>query len=164
LLHKKPVGERVGIIGAGGIGCDVALYLAHEKTNLPDNEAFYKNWGIGQEKEPSQGKRSIYLLQRKKGDVGKGPGKTTGWIHKQELKKYKVQGYGDITYKEWNGKTLKVLIGQNPQEWDLDTLVVCSGQESYRPLEGAWIGGAHRAGELDAERAIQEGTLWGERI
>jgi 2,4-dienoyl-CoA reductase (NADPH2) len=180
LLHKKPVGKRVAVIGAGGIGFDVSEYLVHEgQSPSLDIEAWKKEWGVGDPAATRGGlvppeidppARQVYLLQRKPTTVGKGLGKTTGWIHRAALKKKRVEMIPGVNYELIDAKGLHISFGEKrekPQLLEVDTIVLCSGQEPLRelaePLKAAnvrthLIGGADVASELDAKRAIDQGS------
>ena len=186
LKHKKPVGKKVAVIGAGGIGFDVSEYLVallKAKIWIADEvskEQFWEEWGI----DPTMNKRggltspvhhvpdrSLYLLQRKKGKHGAGLGKTTGWIHRATLKNSgKVETVNEVKYEriDENGH-LHITQNGKARVLEVDNIVVCAGQVEYRELEDAakehsaaenvyTIGGAYAAGELDAKRAIDMGT------
>jgi 2,4-dienoyl-CoA reductase (NADPH2) len=187
LLHKKQVGQTVALIGAGGIGFDVAEYLAepgaeqgHSLTK--DAPAWRREWGIGDPVEsraglvrpmPASPARSIYLLQRKAGKLGAGLGKTTGWIHRAALKMKAVQMLAGVNYEAITPEGLWVSYGKERLDRQLlacDTIVLCAGQEPLRELEAPLkaagrsvhlLGGALEAGELDAKRAILQGTRLG---
>lgn len=173
---KKPVGQKVAIIGAGGIGFDTAEYITHSgestSTNIP---AFMKEWGIdmtfgsrsgieGIEAQPEPSPREVYLLQRKTTRVGKGLGKTTGWIHRAGLTMKGVRMMPGCDYTHIDDKGLHITVDDNPQVLDVDTIIVCAGQDPLRELVDGLtlphhlIGGADEAGELDAKRAINQGT------
>ena len=185
LRHKKPVGQRVAVIGAGGIGFDIAEYLAHagESTSL-NVSAFLKEWGVDETNsvrggiagiQPQQPEvaREIYLLQRKSTKPGAGLGKTTGWIHRASLKQRNVKMLSSCQYVEFNEQGLHILQNDQPQVLPVDNVIVCAGQEPLRalagPLEQAGIsyhliGGADVAAELDAKRAIDQGTRLAARL
>ncbi len=168
------IGNRVAIIGAGGIGFDVAEFLLH-KSGRDINE-FQKFWGIDASGENPGGvsipiieepARAISLLQRKSGKLGSTLGKTTGWIHRAELKLHKVRMLSSVTYKKFDEAGLHILIDNKPEILDVDHVVVCAGQVEYAPffqelvdqgIHVHLIGGAKKAGELDAKTAIKEGT------
>ncbi|WP_346426826.1 NADPH-dependent 2,4-dienoyl-CoA reductase [Wenzhouxiangella sp. XN201] len=184
LLHNKPVGPRVAVIGAGGIGFDVSEFLVHGDVPArpdPDQvrpEDFFEQWGVDQSLErrggveglePNFGEpaREVYLLQRKTTKHGKGLGKTTGWIHRASLKHYGVKMLGGVSYERVDDDGLHIRIDDKSQVLAVDNIVICAGQvsrtELVEPLEAAGakvhlIGGAHIATELDAKRAIDEGT------
>jgi len=171
------VGEHVAIIGAGGIGFDVAEFLVHEGDSPSlDIEEFNKEWGVDPSYQlpgglampaPDSPARKIVMMQRKTTKVGKGLGKTTGWIHRAALKMKNVQMISGVSYQKVDDDGLHVLLnGTDPQIIECDTVVVCAGQLSRRDLvtelEDAnlpvhLIGGSKLAGELDAKRAILEG-------
>ncbi|MBC7211573.1 MAG: FAD-dependent oxidoreductase, partial [Pseudomonas sp.] len=180
LLERKPVGERVAVIGAGGIGFDVSEYLVHKGVATSrDREAFWKEWGIdtrlearggvaGIKAEPHAPARQVYLLQRKKTKVGDGLGKTTGWIHRTGLKNKQVQMLNSVEYLSVDDAGLHVRVGEGePQLLAVDNIVICAGQDPLRELHDGLvaagqsvhlIGGADVAAELDAKRAINQGS------
>ncbi|AXT27965.1 NADPH-dependent 2,4-dienoyl-CoA reductase [Ruegeria sp. AD91A] len=182
LRDKAPVGKSVAVIGAGGIGFDVSEYLLEEghspTTDLP---LWMKEWGVADPEQhraglapegpqPEAPKRQITLLQRKKQAHGKGLGKTTGWIHRATLKMKDVNFVGGVNYERIDDEGLHVSFGEeraDPTVIPVDTVVLCSGQVSERSLADALIergvtphviGGADVAAELDAKRAINQGT------
>ncbi len=180
ILQRKPVGGRVAVIGAGGIGFDVSEFITHqgESTSL-DREAFWKEWGIdlglearggiaGVEPVPHAPARQVYLLQRKKSKVGNGLGKTTGWIHRTGLKNKQVQMISAVEYLKVDDQGLHVRVADGePQLLPVDTVIVCAGQDPLRELQAELeaggarvhlIGGADVAAELDAKRAINQGS------
>jgi 2,4-dienoyl-CoA reductase (NADPH2) len=173
---KKPVGNKVAIIGAGGIGFDTAEYITHSgestSTNIP---AFMKEWGIdmtfssrsgieGVTAQPEPSPREVYLLQRKTTRVGKGLGKTTGWIHRAGLAMKGVRMMPGCDYSHIDDQGLHMTVGDEPQVLPVDTVIICAGQDPLRELVDGLklphhlIGGADEAGELDAKRAINQGT------
>jgi 2,4-dienoyl-CoA reductase (NADPH2) len=179
LLHKKPVGKRVAVIGAGGIGFDVSEFLVEDHSPTLDLDAWKREWGVGDpalargglvKPEIAPPARQVTLLQRKATQPGKGLGKTTGWIHRAALKKKKVEMLAGANYERIDERGLHVTFGEkreNPTLIEVDTIVLCAGQVPLRdlqaPLEAAGvkthlIGGAFEAGELDAKRAIDQGT------
>ena len=177
LKDKKPVGKRVALIGAGGIGFDVAEFLAQEgaSTSL-DTTAFMEEWGVDMayqkggaltKPHPETSPRIIYLLQRTKGKVGAKLGKTTGWIHRSSLKMKKVETMDGVTYEKIDDKGLHINIDGFYKLLEVDNVVICAGQEPLNallePLKAAGIsthiiGGAFEALELDAKRAIDQGS------
>jgi 2,4-dienoyl-CoA reductase (NADPH2) len=180
ILQRKPVGRRVAVIGAGGIGFDVSEFITHqgESTSL-DREAFWKEWGIdlglearggveGVKPQPHAPARQVYLLQRKRSKVGNGLGKTTGWIHRTGLKNKHVQMLNAVEYLKVDDEGLHIRIADGePQILAVDTVIVCAGQDPLRELQGELeaagarvhlIGGADVAAELDAKRAIDQGS------
>ena len=180
LNGSRTVGRRVAIIGAGGIGFDVAEFLAHDGPSTAlDREAWRREWGVGDPSDarggvagvraqPAPPAREITLLQRKTGKPGAGLGKTTGWIHRTALKMKRVQMLGGVRYDRIDDAGLHITIADQPQTLAVDTVVLCTGQEPRRdllaPLQAAGlkvqlIGGADVAAELDAKRAIRQATL-----
>ncbi|MDU9003076.1 NADPH-dependent 2,4-dienoyl-CoA reductase [Sedimentitalea todarodis] len=182
LRGKVEVGSRVVVIGAGGIGFDVSEYLAHEGTSPTESLPLWmEEWGIADPAEhrsglapegpkPHPSARQITLLQRKASKHGKGLGKTTGWIHRATLKMKGVQFVGGVNYEAIDADGLRVSFGEareNPTLIEADTIVLCAGQLPERSLADALIargvtphviGGADVAAELDAKRAIDQGT------
>lgn len=180
LLQRRPVGPSVAVIGAGGIGFDVSEFLVHEGVaTSQDRDAFWREWGIdtalqarggvaGIKAQPHAPARQVYLLQRKASKVGDGLGKTTGWIHRTGLKNKGVQMLNSVDYLSIDDAGLRVSIaGGEPQLLAVDNVVICAGQDPLRELHdglvGAGqsvhlIGGADVAAELDAKRAINQGS------
>jgi 2,4-dienoyl-CoA reductase (NADPH2) len=177
LKERLPVGRRVAIIGAGGIGFDTAEYLSHEgESGSLNPEKFYDEWGIdtsyahvGGLKQPSveQSEREIYLLQRKSNAVGAGLGKTTGWIHRTGLKHRDVKMIAGASYDKIDDQGLHITVNDQPTVLEVDNVIICAGQESYTAMYDQLkadgknvhlIGGAKEAGELDAKRAIRQGA------
>ena len=179
LLHKRPVGRRVAIMGAGGIGFDVAEFLSHEggaeDPEHPDIGRFLEAWGIDPEYTVPGGlkagggemhsPRELYLLQRKTSKHGRGLGKTTGWVHRLVLQKKNVVMIGGVTYRRIDDRGLHITVADQERVLEVDNVVVCAGQEPLRDLYDALveagvpthiIGGAAEAVELDAQRAIAE--------
>ncbi|MEY4509104.1 MAG: hypothetical protein RLZZ450_1226 [Pseudomonadota bacterium] len=180
LLSRGVVaGPRVAIVGAGGIGFDVAEFLAQdgESTTL-DPAAWYREWGVdasltaagGVEKvvriTPASA-RKLYLLQRKDEELGKRLGKSSGWVHRRSLKDKRVEMLSGVHYERIDDAGLHVRIGNQTRVLDVDHVVICAGQEPQRELEGELvgaglkvhrIGGADVAAELDAKRAIHQAT------
>ena len=181
ILARKPVGKSVAVIGAGGIGFDVSEYLVHQgvATSL-DRDAFWDEWGIdtelaarggvaGIKAHPHAPARQVFLLQRKATKVGDGLGKTTGWIHRTGLKNKQVQMLNSVEYLKIDDAGLHIRIGAEGEEklLPVDNVVICAGQdplrELYEGLQAAGqsvhlIGGADVATELDAKRAIDQGS------
>ena len=173
---KKSVGQKVAIIGAGGIGFDTAEYITHSGESTSQNiPAFMKEWGIdmtfgsrsgieGVTAQPEPSPREVYLLQRKTTRVGKGLGKTTGWIHRAGLAMKGVRMMPGCDYSHIDDQGLHIIVGDNTQILDVDTIIICAGQDPLRELVDGLnlphhlIGGADEAGELDAKRAIDQGT------
>ncbi|WP_024528189.1 NADPH-dependent 2,4-dienoyl-CoA reductase [Serratia fonticola] len=179
LRDKKPVGQRVAIIGAGGIGFDVAEYLSqHGTSSSLDLAAFNREWGIDSQLEQRGGlsalgpevpssPRQIFLLQRKTSKVGEGLGKTTGWIHRTSLAVRGVKMLNSVNYQRIDDEGLHILRAEQESCLPVDTVVICAGQEPRRELQQPllemgktvhMIGGADVAAELDARRAIDQGT------
>ena len=182
LREGKPVGKRVAVIGAGGIGFDVSEFLVHEGvSSTVDLEAWKAEWGVGDPEitrgglaeagpQPHGPARQVTLLQRKAKALGKGLGKTTGWIHRAALKMKDVEMIGGVNYEKIDAEGLHVSFGEGherPTLIECDTVVLCAGQVPERSLADALeakgikchvIGGADVAAELDAKRAIEQGT------
>ncbi|GLR08158.1 NADPH-dependent 2,4-dienoyl-CoA reductase [Mixta theicola] len=177
LRDKKPVGPRVAIIGAGGIGFDTASYLSHsDHASSLNIDAFCQEWGIDKSlqrrggltaPQPVGSPRQIWLLQRKAGKPGAGLGKTTGWIHRSSLLARGVEMWGNVQYQRIDDEGLHILRDGQPLTLPVDNVIICAGQEPNRalaaPLQAAGkpvhiIGGADVALELDARRAIAQGT------
>jgi 2,4-dienoyl-CoA reductase (NADPH2) len=179
---KKQIGRRVAIIGAGGIGFDVATYLLHERLAPESVEEFMADWGVDMEygSEGGLGEirketpiRTITLLQRKKTKPGEGLGKTTGWIHRSILKKNGVKMLNGVEYLEIGPQGLLSRLDSREQLLEVDDVVICAGQLSELGLAHELdaigiryhlIGGALEAGELDAKRAIAQGTEIADRL
>jgi len=177
LQGGSPVGERVAVLGAGGIGFDVAAYLTDPGDKASqDPAAFFRRWGVDTDyrapggvaaPEPAAPPRTVHLLQRKTSKVGAGLGKTTGWIHRTELKHRGVTMVPGVSYDRIDDAGLHLTVGGVNQVLEVDTIVLCTGQEPrrdlYEELVAAGrtphlIGGADVAAELDAKRAIKQGT------
>jgi 2,4-dienoyl-CoA reductase (NADPH2) len=179
LMRKKPVGRRVAVIGAGGIGFDTAIYLTHTPNGGPqDPEAFFREWGIDTSLQhpggldprgscPSEPLRDVYLLQRKGSKIGAGLSKTTGWIHRTQLKRRGVTMLNSVMYELVDDRGLHIMRREKKMVLKVDNVVVCAGQIPLRELadelEGCGlpvylIGGADVAAELDAKRAIDQGA------
>ncbi|MFH8611611.1 FAD-dependent oxidoreductase [Streptomyces sp. NPDC018029] len=177
LRDGAPVGERVAIIGAGGIGFDVAEFLTDggEKASL-DPATYFRQWGVDMDFRERGGltkperptpPRTVHLLQRKTSKVGKGLGKTTGWIHRTELRHRGVAMVAGASYDLIDDAGLHITVDGEPSVIPVDTVVLCSGQDPRRDLyeelvaagvAAHLIGGADVAAELDAKRAIKQGT------
>ncbi|MDH5539370.1 MAG: NAD(P)/FAD-dependent oxidoreductase, partial [Rhizobacter sp.] len=181
LMATKPVGPRVAIVGAGGIGFDVAEFLVTRPGHSPtlNLQEWLAEWGVADpasvrggvvKPQPAPPARRVTLLQRKTGKLGKGLGKTTGWIHRAALQMKQVEMIGGVNYERITPEGLFVTYGEQRKEGQLiecDNVVLCAGQEPLRellePLRAAGvsthlIGGADEATELDAKRAIDQGT------
>ena len=173
LRDKKPVGSRVAIIGAGGIGFDTAMYLS-QPAEAQTSESFCREWGIDltlaqrgglTHAEPQPAARAIWLLQRKPGKLGAGLGKTTGWIHRATLQARGVRMWGGVEYLAIDDEGLLLRRDGAVERVVVDNVIICAGQEPQRELEAALrargknvhlIGGADVALELDARRAIAQ--------
>lgn len=177
LRDDKPVGQRVAIIGAGGIGFDVAEFIAEEHSLTTDPDKWLKNWGIDKDynnrgaltaPEHPPCDKEIFLLQRKATKVGKGLGKTTGWIHRTTLVQKGVKMIPGVSYEKIDDQGLHIKVGEEAQLLEVDNVIVCAGQEPFKAfLEDVAndsdigvhvIGGADVAAELDAKRAIRQGA------
>jgi len=176
LLHKKEVGKSVAIIGAGGIGFDVAEYLSTKHSPTLNIKAYMDEWGVdmnyenaggGKLPEPEPSERAIYLLKRSPGKHGKNLGKTTGWIHRSSLKMKQVNMLAGVEYLKIDDDGLHINVADEYKLLPVDHVVICAGQESdktlYNELKDAGvnlhiIGGADEAKELDAKRAIDQGA------
>ena len=176
LRDNKPVGKKVAIIGAGGIGFDVAEFLVEAHSLTTEPEEWLKNWGVDKEYNQAGGlteatigepARDIFLLQRKTTKVGKGLGKTTGWIHRSALQMKQVQMMAGVDYVKIDDQGLHIQVNNKPQILEVDNVILCAGQEPQRELQKGLkdrgitthlIGGADVASELDAKRAIRQGA------
>ncbi len=180
LRDKKPVGKKVAIIGAGGIGFDIAEFLVHNENESPslDIALWQKEWGIDKTlkqrgglavkgKQPTPPARQVYLCQRKSSKVGAGLGKTTGWVHRTTLLDKNVQMIRGVSYDKVDDKGLHITINGQPEVLEVDNVISCAGQEVCRDLYDSLlssdvsvhlIGGADIASELDAKRAIRQGA------
>jgi 2,4-dienoyl-CoA reductase (NADPH2) len=179
LKHKKAVGKRVAVIGAGGIGFDVSEYLTHEGESTSLNiDAWLKEWGIDKTFNSRSGiegvkpdfhpsPREVFMFKRSEGKFGGNLGKTTGWIHRSTLKKKGVQFIGGVSYTKIDDRGLHYTQNEEAKILEVDTIVICAGQipfkELYQPLLDAGknvnvVGGADFASELDAKRAIDQGS------
>ncbi|NLJ11969.1 MAG: NADPH-dependent 2,4-dienoyl-CoA reductase [Gammaproteobacteria bacterium] len=180
ILGRKPVGDKVAVIGAGGIGFDVSELLTHSgaSTSL-DTDAFWKEWGIdlglearggiaGVQPQPAAAARQVYLLQRKKSKVGAGLGKTSGWVHRAGLRTKQVEMIPSVEYLRVDDAGLHISVaGGEPQILPVDNVILCAGQTPLRELQAELeaagvtvhlVGGADVAAELDAKRAIDQGS------
>ncbi|MGW1161493.1 FAD-dependent oxidoreductase [Streptomyces sp. NPDC002513] len=177
LRDGAPVGDRVAILGAGGIGFDVAEYLTDTGDKASEDPAtYFRHWGVDMDYRAPGGlaaperpavPRTVHLLQRKTSKVGAGLGKTTGWIHRTELKHRGVTMVPGVRYDRIDDEGLHITVDGESRVLQADTIVLCTGQEPrrdlYEELRAAGrtphlIGGADVAAELDAKRAIQQGT------
>ncbi|WP_165855586.1 NADPH-dependent 2,4-dienoyl-CoA reductase [Marinobacter sp. JSM 1782161] len=187
LRHNKRVGKTVAVIGAGGIGFDVSEFLTHDAGHQAEGEQvsvadWQQEWGVNPafegegglaERQPTSSPRKIYLMQRKTSKVGGGLGKTSGWVHRNSLKHRDVEMLGGCRYDRIDDAGLHITVtgkdGKTSESrvLDVDHVVICAGQESFRELHDQLsaagirshlIGGADLAEELDAKRAIRQGT------
>ncbi len=177
LRDNKTVGSRVAVIGAGGIGFDVAEYLVENAPSATtDIDRWAKEWGVDLaiehrggliEAKPEPPEREVFLLQRTEGRLGARLNKTSGWVHRATLKAKKVKMIGGVSYERFDDAGLHITIDGQPQILAVDSVVVCAGQEPNRILADELvalgmpthvIGGAEVAAELDAKRAIAQGT------
>lgn len=177
LKHRKPVGQRVAIIGAGGIGFDTAEFLVqHGESATVNPDKFYRQWGIDttynnaggvKVAEPVTAQREVYLLQRKASAVGANLGKTTGWIHRTGLKQHDVKMIAGASYDKIDQDGLHITVADKSLLLEVDHVVICAGQEPFTAMYDELkqsgkavhlIGGAKEAGELDAKRAIRQGA------
>ena len=177
IMGNKPIGKRVAIIGAGGIGFDVAELITHVgKSSALDIDKFAKEWGIDFKNHPRGGvtgvepvveesPRDVWLLQRKNTAVGRGLGKTTGWTHRLTLNRKGVRMVPGVTYERIDDEGLHCLVDGEPKTLEVDTIILCAGQEPLRDVydqyqgesaNAALVGGAFEAAELDAKRAINQ--------
>lgn len=175
IRDKKPVGESVAIIGAGGIGFDVGEYLTHHHSE-DETAQWYKEWGVDTElshrnavvpAQVSPSPRKVYLLQRKESTLGKNLGKTSGWVHRAVLKKKNVEMIAGVSYDKIDDEGLHISVKGKTSILPVDNIVICAGQEPLRSLADELqgrgvkvhlIGGADVAAELDAKRAIKQGS------
>ena len=195
VFNGAKIGKKVAIIGAGGIGFDIAEYICHTENNIKNNSPletsknikdFFNNWDIDPEfnkrggllnnnQIKSNSEREIWLLQRKEGKVGAKLGKTTGWIHRAALKKQQVKMLNNCTYHKIDKEGLHITSNEKNMILDADTIIICAGQVSNNTIldnipqtiakdKIHLIGGAKLAGELDAKRAIKQGTLLATKI
>lgn len=175
ITGRVAIGSRVAVMGAGGIGFDVTELLAHTPETLEEWKA---HWGVADpavvrggvtDKAPRTPAREVWLLQRTESAQGKGLGKTSGWVHRAAVKDLGVHQLSGVTYDRIDDAGLHVTVDGSPQVLDVDHVVVCAGQESVRglyddllaasfPGRVHLIGGADVAAELDAKRAIKQGT------
>ena len=183
---ERQPGQRVAVIGAGGIGVDVSEFLTTPESPSLDLEAWQAEWGVGDPEvsrgglakpAPEPSPREVILLQRKSTSIGKGLGKTTGWVHRAALKMKGVEHVTGVTaYEKIDDEGLHIALGEGGAEKRViacDTVVLCAGQESVRGLVDELaerglsvhvIGGADVAAELDAKRAIRQGTELAARL
>jgi 2,4-dienoyl-CoA reductase (NADPH2) len=182
LRDNKVVGKKVAIIGAGGIGFDVAEFLVEKQSLTTQPEQWLKSWGVDKEYNQAGGlieatietpAREVFLLQRKTTKVGKGLGKTTGWIHRSALQKKQVKMIAGVDYVKIDDQGLHIVVNHKPQILEVDNIILCAGQEPLKELQKGLqerniithlIGGADVASELDAKRAIRQAAELAARI
>ena len=184
-ITGKPVGKTVAVVGAGGVGFDVSEFLVTDESPTLNLKEWKAEWGVADPQEvrgalttpiPSPPAREVYLLQRTKGPQGKRLGKTSGWVHRASLKAKGVQQLSGVNYERIDDDGLHISFGANhsdPRLLEVDNVVICAGQDSVRDLEEGLrhkgiephvIGGADVAAELDAKRAIKQGTELAARL
>jgi 2,4-dienoyl-CoA reductase (NADPH2) len=174
LAGRVPVGERVAIIGMGGIGFDVALYLAGQREITLERHAFESHWGISEDRATPGGlaapamaraRHRITMMKRSTTPFGHTLGRTTGWVHRAELARHGVRMLKGVQYQRIDDDGVHVLIDGKESVVEADTVILCAGQTPRRQLAGHHvIGGAREAGELDAKRAMREGAELGARL
>lgn len=185
VILGAPVGKSVAVIGAGGIGFDVSEFLTTDESPTLNLKEWKAEWGVADPQEargalttalPAPAVREVYLLQRSKGPQGRRLGKTTGWVHRASLKAKGVQQLSGVNYERIDDDGLHISFGpdrRDPRVLEVDNVVICAGQEPVRDLEDALrdrgvephvIGGAAVATELDAKRAIKQGTEFAARL
>jgi 2,4-dienoyl-CoA reductase (NADPH2) len=178
IMGRAEVGNRVAVVGAGGIGFDVSEFLTHAgPQGVPQSvDDWRREWGVGDPadapgglvpKTPAASPRQVYLLQRKTSKVGAGLGKTSGWVHRSALAARGVETLRGVTYERIDDDGLHITVDGKPRVLEVDDVVICAGQESRRDLFDELktaglpvhlVGGADVAAELDAKRAIDQGT------
>ncbi|OHU92890.1 FAD-dependent oxidoreductase, partial [Mycobacterium talmoniae] len=184
-ISGAPIGKSVAVIGAGGVGFDVSEFLVTDASPTLNLKEWKAEWGAADPQEargalttpiPAEPAREVYLLQRSKGRQGTRLGKTSGWVHRASLKAKKVQQLSGVNYERIDDAGLHISFGpdrKRPQLLAVDNVVICAGQESVRDLEDGLraagirphiIGGAAVAAELDAKRAIKQGTELAARL
>jgi 2,4-dienoyl-CoA reductase (NADPH2) len=185
LKFKRPVGNRVAVIGAGGIGFDVSEYLSHEGESASLNiDAWLKEWGIDKSLQSRSGiegvkpefeasPREIFMFKRSAGKFGGNLGKTTGWIHRSTLKRKNVQFIGEVQYSKIDDQGLHYIKNEEAYVLRVDNIIICAGQVPFKDLHQPLldlekkvhvIGGADFASELDAKRAINQGARLAARL
>ncbi|HRP70577.1 MAG TPA: FAD-dependent oxidoreductase, partial [Turneriella sp.] len=185
LRDRKKVGKNVAVVGGGGIGFDIAVYLTDPGFDTwKDPKEFAKEWGFDLQVGTRAGltqkaadhiasPRKVTMFKRSKGKFGGSLGKTTGWVHKLTLEERGVDQISSVTYEKIDEQGLHYVLKGETKVLPVDTIVVCAGQEPKRDLEAGLvaahkavhiIGGASEAGELDAKRAIAEGAQLGARL
>ena len=181
LRDKKPVGKSVAVIGAGGIGFDVSEYLTHAHSEN-ELQQWYQEWGVDTQLQhraalvPPQvapSPRQVFLLQRKESSVGKNLGRTSGWVHRAQLNKKAVEMIAGVSYDRIDDQGLHITVKGKSRLLPVDNVVICAGQEPQRALADQLagcgvrvhvIGGADVAAELDAKRAIKQGSEVASRL
>jgi len=179
ILGRRPIGKRVAILGAGGIGFDVAELITHAgPSGATDIGVFAKEWGIDFQNHPRGGvtgvvpqvaksDREVTLMQRKADALGKTLGRTTGWTHRMVLNRRGVQMVGGVDYLKIDDAGLHTTVNGEPRLFEVDTVIVCAGQTPLRTLHdelqalgvtSCLVGGAYEAAELDAKRAIDQAS------
>jgi len=176
ITGQRKAGQSVAIVGSGGIGIDIAVFLVEEGRKTSQNtEKFMEEWGVDmqirqaggiREAASSENERKIFLLKRSSGKTGSSLGKTTGWIHRHNLRKNQVQMYAKVEYLKINDQGLHVRIFDKEHLLEVDDIIICAGQERRtglydqlveKGIKTHIIGGAKLANQLDAKRAIDEG-------
>jgi 2,4-dienoyl-CoA reductase (NADPH2) len=170
-IMGTPVGKTVAVVGAGGVGFDVSEFLVTDESPTLNLKEWKAEWGAADPQEvPAPPAREVYLLQRTKGPQGTRLGKTSGWVHRASLKAKGVQQLSGVNYERIDDDGLHISFGADrcyPRLLEVDNVVICAGQDSVRDLEEGLrrngiephvIGGAALAAELDAKRAIRQGT------
>ena len=173
IRDKVQLGQKVAVLGAGGIGVDVSTMLTEPENQ--DLDSWLQDWGVDKAIEHAGGlypheqyvsQRQVWLMQRKPGKVGKGPGRTTGWIHRKVLEKRGVELLSGVSYDKIDDQGLHIIVEGQPRLLDVDNIVLCTGQTSVEVLSDKLramnvnvhvIGGADVAGEVDAKRVIRQG-------
>jgi 2,4-dienoyl-CoA reductase (NADPH2) len=184
-ITGTPVGKTVAVVGAGGVGFDVSEFLVTDESPTLNLKEWKAEWGVADPQEvrgalttpiPAPPAREVYLLQRTKGPQGKRLGKTSGWVHRASLKAKGVQQLSGVNYERIDDDGLHISFGTDradPRLLEVDNVVICAGQDSVRDLEDGLrgrginphvIGGAALAAELDAKRAIRQGTELAARL
>lgn len=177
LTGQVSIGDKVALIGAGGIGFDMAHYLCESESSTLHPDKWLEQWGIDKQYQHAGGlsepetdnpeHRQVYLLQRKTSKMGQGLGKTTGWIHRLVLKQHDVKMKTGVSYNKFDDEGLHIRVGEQAEVLPVDNVILCAGQESNRTLVDEMkatgipvhlIGGVDVAAELDAKRAIRQGA------
>jgi 2,4-dienoyl-CoA reductase (NADPH2) len=185
ILGRRPIGKRVAVVGAGGIGFDVSALLVTAESPTLNLKEWKAEWGAADPQQargalatplPAPPAREVYLLQRSRGAQGRQLGKTSGWVHRASLKAKKVHQLSGVNYERIDDDGLHITFGRDHARSRIlavDNVVICAGQEPVRDLEKGLrrngidphvIGGAARAVELDAKRAIKQGTELAARL